>query len=122
MDPISTLTQAMQLLRQQLAEKQQREERTASGRSAAASMRAGQPLSTAGSLPDAIRVRIDTLRAAGVDDERQFFRAVVNLLLLREFGEEMANDPSFQQMSEWVSGCLSEQLETRHVLREIIGG
>ncbi|MGF6508017.1 hypothetical protein [Paraburkholderia sp. 32] len=120
MDPISTLNQTMQVLRQQLAEKEQRGERTASGRKGASSMQPGGPPPTAEGLPDAIRTRIDTLRAAGVDDERQFFRAVVDLLLLREFGEEMANDPSFQQMSEWVSECLSEQLDTRHVLREVI--
>jgi hypothetical protein len=120
MDPISTLNQAMQLLRQQLAEKKQRGERTAAGRKGAPLTQPGGSTPAAGSLPEAIRTRIDTLRAAGVDDERQLFRAAVDRLLLHEFGEQMANDPSFQRMSEWVSECLSEQPETREMLLALI--
>ncbi|OLL30878.1 hypothetical protein BTH42_14995 [Burkholderia sp. SRS-W-2-2016] len=121
MDPISTLNQAMQLLRQQLAEKKQRGERTAVGRTGTSSVQAAGA-SLGDDLPAAIHKQMDTLRAAGVQDENQLSRVAIEMLLRREFGAETANDPSFQQMSDWVYECLNEQPDTRAMLLELVRG
>jgi hypothetical protein len=122
MDPISTLNQVMLLLRQQLAEKTQRQERASSNRETVASP-PQQGISRQTSPengPKAIQAQVSRLRAAGVTDERQLFRVAVEGLLLRDFGSEVSNDPGFQQMSEWVCACLDEEPGTREMLRKLI--
>jgi hypothetical protein len=56
----------------------------------------------------------------GVSAERQLFRVAVEGLLLREFGAEVGNDPAFQQMGDWICGCLDEEPHTREMLRKFI--
>lgn len=107
------------LLRQQLAEKNQRGERTSAGKTATpSSHRAGS--SPGADIRDAIRTQIGALRAAGVDDERILFRIAIELLLQREFGAGLGNDPSFQRMGDWVCTVLHEQEHTREILRTLI--
>jgi flagellar basal body rod protein FlgC len=122
MDPISTLNQVMLLLRQQLAEKSQRRERASSRPQTAVSAQRG--LASPQDLPDhardAIHAQIETLRVAGVSAERQLFRVAVEGLLLREFRTEVGNDPAFQQMGDWICGCLDEEPHTREMLRKFI--
>ena len=122
MDPISTLNQVMLLLRQQLAEKSQRRERASSRPRTVASSRRGpaSPQDRPDHARDAIHAQIETLRAAGVSAERQLFRVAVEGLLLREFGTEVGNDPAFQQMGDWICGCLDEEPHTREMLRKFI--
>jgi hypothetical protein len=62
------------------------------------------------------------LRRAGIEDEQQLFRVVIEMLLVREFGAPAANDPSFQQIGNWVYDCLLEQEQTRAMLRGVIDG
>jgi hypothetical protein len=124
MDPISTLNQVMLLLRQQLAEKSQRQERAISGGPVIASnARPGASQQAPADNPDnAIRAPVDRLRAAGLTDQRLLFRAAVEGLLLREFGTAAGNDATFQQMGDWVCACLDEDPNCREMLRQLING
>lgn len=119
MDPISTLNQAMLLLRQQLTEKKHRGERVEGGQPGT-SLQHPVAASREDDLQVSIRKQVGTMQAAGVEDERQLFRATIETLLLREFGPEAVNDPSFQQMADWVCECLVEQDQTRKMLREMV--
>jgi hypothetical protein len=123
MDSISTLNQVMLLLRQQLAEKSQRQERVPLRRETSPPpSRSATQQDDAGHAKKTIRAQIDTLRLAGVTDERQLFRVAIEGMLLREFGDEVGNDPAFQQMGDWVCTCLEEKPETRSALRRLLEG
>ncbi|MDR6411325.1 hypothetical protein [Paraburkholderia terricola] len=119
MDPISALNQAMLLLREQLAEKSPRNERS-SGRQARAVSPPTTSVSRDVSVEDAIRKQVKALRASGIEDEGQLFRVAIGILLQREFGAGLGNDPAFQQMGDWVCACLQEQEHTRRMLRTLI--
>lgn len=123
MDSISTLNQVMLLLRQQLAEKSQRQERVPVRRETPGpSARFATQQDEVGQTKINIRAQINTLRLAGVTDERQLFRVAIEGMLLREFGDEVGNDPAFQQMGDWVCACLEEKPETRSALRHLLEG
>jgi hypothetical protein len=123
MDSISTLNQVMLLLRQQLAEKSQRREQVPARREASGPpARVTTQQDEVSQTQNAIRAQIDTLRLAGVTDERQLFRVAIEGLLLREFGTEVGNDPAFQQMGDWVCACLEEKPETRSMLSHLLDG
>jgi hypothetical protein len=124
MDPISTLNQAMAVLRQQLADRARRGERAASGSGGADAARDRQAatLSANGNVSDLIRERVTALRAAGVEDEAQLSRAAVEVLLRHEFGSSLTNDSEFQQMVLWVHQGLEEDEEGKAVLREVVRG
>ncbi|HLX02550.1 MAG TPA: hypothetical protein VKS80_10605 [Trinickia sp.] len=120
MDPISTLNQAMAVLRQQLAERARRGERApVAGGKAVRDGQAARLSSASGGVSELMRERIAALRAAGVDDEVQLSRAAVELLLRHEFGSRLTNDAEFQQMVSWVHRGLAEDEEG--VLRAVVG-
>jgi hypothetical protein len=84
MDPISNVDGLVLLLRQRLAERS-RPARTAGERAQAGSEMA---------QPDAVRA---LAAVEGVDD-KQLRRALIQSLLIDQFGKELINDAKFQQV------------------------
>ncbi|TKC89450.1 hypothetical protein FAZ69_10975 [Trinickia terrae] len=124
MDPISTLNQAMAVLRQQLAQQARRGERSASSGDKAARDGGAVASSSASANADvgaSIRARVSELRAAGVEDEAQLSRVVVEMLLRREFGSAMVNDSEFQRMVTWVQQGVEEDEGGKVLLRNVVG-
>lgn len=118
MDPISTLNQVMLLLQQQLANKTERGKRASSERKPG--VRTQQSASAAqSSVQGAIQSRLAALRAAGAR-EAQTSRAVVEALLLHEFGAEVTNDAAFQRMADWVHASLMEYPASREMLLTLV--
>ena len=117
MDPIDSVTRAMQLLRQRMAANLQKQE--------AAPLRAtAGPVSAAPARPGPVRADIaKRLRAMDADDPRYRERATeafVEGVLLSEFGSEFTNDSQFRQLILGVAREMRSQAETAQQLDALI--
>ncbi|WP_155294424.1 hypothetical protein [Burkholderia cepacia] len=122
MDPISTVNQVMALLRQQLADRYRGKKLAQSDtQETAAGSATAQTGDASPRMRDAVRHRITELRMSGVDNERQLVRVAIEMLMTREFGVAVANDPEFQHAVNWVLQCFDEDPEMHGLLREFLG-
>lgn len=115
MDPIDSVSRAMQLLRQRLA----------AGKPGASPPRAaGAASAVVGLAPGPLRTTIAArLRALQPQDERFHERAVdvfVEGVLLSEFGAEMTNDVQFRQLILGVARAMRAEPQTAAELDQLI--
>ena len=117
MDPIDSVTRAMQLLRQRMAATPQKQE-------AAPPRTTAGPVSAAPARPGPVRADIaKRLRAMDADDPRFSERATeafVEGVLLSEFGSEFTNDAQFRQLILGVARDMRSQAETAQQLDALI--
>ncbi|TMJ14327.1 MAG: hypothetical protein E6G94_09855 [Alphaproteobacteria bacterium] len=107
MDPISQADRLVLILRQRLAE------RARSGRTEGKASARRRPQS-----------RVDPLRAlAAVDDgdERQLRRLLVQTLLADQLGQQLVNEPQFQQVVDRVTEAIEGDGEAARLLARVAG-
>ncbi len=105
MDPISNVDRLVLLLRQRLLERTK-----ASG---AAGRRA--PTGTVSREP----LNIQALAAVEGIDDRQLRRSLIQGILSERFGEEMVNEPKFQQVVDRVADALSADSDGDALMTQI---
>lgn len=109
MDPISNTDRLVRLLRQKLAERTQT--KRASGPSQTG------PVDARGL--EKIRAVTGRLADAGVEDE-QMRRALIEQLLVDQFGAAMINEPKFQQVIDRVHGIMKADPEIGSLLDQTL--
>jgi hypothetical protein len=120
MDPVNPLHPAFAALRQQLAENIERLRK--SGRVA---VRAGSPSpapAQAPSLHAAVAARVAGIDRRSAQGRERATRALVEVALLAEFGEELLSDPAFGAMLDEISSNLREDADIRVELDALIEG
>lgn len=109
MDPIANADRLLLLLRQKLLDR---------SKAASASARVGGP---AAQRPPA--AGLGSVQAlAGVDglDERQLRRALIQVLLADQLGEELINEAEFQQVVERVTDAIGEDRAAARLLGRVL--
>jgi hypothetical protein len=111
MDPVSNADNLVLLLRQKLRE---RARTSARGRAAAPQHAGSEPLKMS---------PVQQLAAVEGVDERLLRRALVQNLLVEQFGPSMLNDAQFQQVVSRVTAAIEEDADASklisHVLSEL---
>lgn len=101
MEPISNVERVALLLREKLAE------RAKTARGKASSLNSRQP-----AAPSSVAA----LAALDDVDERQFRRAVIQSVLVDQFGRNLMNDAAFQQIVEQVCAAIDTDPDARSLL------
>ncbi|KAK47815.1 hypothetical protein BG58_40965 [Caballeronia jiangsuensis] len=119
MDPVSTLNQALAMLRQQLTSTERHSVRD--NRTKAASKSSDLPhADTNAEDVVALLHKVDELKRLDMVDQRQLNRMVVELVLDREFGRALRNDPQFQQMVDDVTTTLTGSEDVNAALIKLL--
>jgi len=103
MEPVSNADRIALILREKLAERARR-------------ARAATPGKAGRALPRSSSVA--ALAALADTDDRQYRRAVIQAVLVDNFGREVMNDPSFQQVVEQVLSAIEGDEDARTVLTQ----
>lgn len=115
MDPIDSVSRAMQLLRQRLAAGKPSTNATAAG--SAASANAGL---APGPLRTTIAARLRALRPKDEGFQERAVEVFVEGVLLSEFGAEMTNDAQFRQLILGVARAMRAEPQTAAELDQLI--
>lgn len=99
------LDQITQLLHNELSKKS-RQLDTSKRPASTARARGSQQQRTLSDPGSALRARIEKLTMSGVTDESVLIRSAVEFLLQQEFGGELANSPSFQEVTEQITSVI----------------
>lgn len=114
------IDQINQLLHQELSKKA----RQISGKSTAESTAIAQTTRQGQAATDSnaalLRARLDQLIKSGVVEPPVLVRAGVEYMLQREFGNELANLSSFQEMMDWVTNIILEDPVSEAILADLL--
>lgn len=113
MDPIDSVSRAMQLLRRRLAG----HERPASGPHAAP---AASPAAGDRNVRQTVLARLEALDPADSGYADRAAEAFVESVLLAEFGSDMTNDPRFRQLILGVARDMRAEPETARDLERLL--
>lgn len=119
MDAVSTLNQALALLRQQLTKANRISPKDGSRKEAAQSNGGTPGSNERGESGISVLKQIVELKELGHLDAHQTTRLIVELVLDNEFPQALRNDPQFQQMVDDVTAGLLDDEDTRILLQKL---
>ncbi|MFC5475512.1 hypothetical protein [Paraherbaspirillum soli] len=102
------------LLRKQLAEKSGR------ARNAGGAADGGGSEESVGGLEKSVVDRVQGLRSAGLNDQRQLRRMIVEAALKQELGMQVANDAEFNQVVDLVLDEIEGDEDMLNLIKSIL--